>query len=156
MNNLKLVPRENTKKWSDVLKCYLIDIVVFADIDTVRIYIPAMECTDMTGAIKMALEYLPSVKRIETIAGEKFDTVYEKDIASTWVAKQIVLKYKQPHQQRVADELSALESRVTRLSLYLDSPAFEELSTEDRILLIQQQFVMTQYVDILKKRIARF
>ncbi len=59
-------------------------------------------------------------------------------------------------QQRVVDEKAALDEKRTALLAFFDKPAFNELPTEDRILLIAQHTHMKAYSDVLGTRIARF
>jgi hypothetical protein len=59
-------------------------------------------------------------------------------------------------QQRVIDEKRALDERKAALLAFFDTPAYEALPTEDRILLIAQHTHMKAYSDVLGTRIARF
>jgi crAss001_48 related protein len=68
----------------------------------------------------------------------------------------------QPHQQRVVNELSELEERLDKLHIFIghgEVPAasvFLLLDDAERARLIAQAFLMRNYRDILKARIAAF
>lgn len=65
-----------------------------------------------------------------------------------------------PHQQRVVDEKADLDIKLTKLNEFIDSrdpgSVFDNLSAEDRALLVEQEGIMAAYSDVLKRRIARF
>ena len=61
-----------------------------------------------------------------------------------------------PHQQRVLDEHRDLAEKLQRLDLFLDTKTFNELEITDQQLLELQLYVMSDYLNILKKRIDRF
>ena len=58
-----------------------------------------------------------------------------------------------PFLVRLLHEKMQLRTRVTGLGNYLNTPAFNELNDTQKELLKQQHSVMTQYLDILEKRI---
>jgi len=60
------------------------------------------------------------------------------------------------HQQRVIDERAELEDRHGKLSIFLDAPLFQTLPEEDRALLSEQFIHMTDYLNVLTRRIDRF
>lgn len=60
------------------------------------------------------------------------------------------------YQQRVVDEKTALEEKLVKLRVFLDSEAFLTLDNEDRFLLSRQEEAMSAYLDILVARIKRF
>lgn len=61
------------------------------------------------------------------------------------------------YQQRVIDELAQLNEKRDKLRGFIQNPKkFNELDEEDQSLLVGQFNLMTQYADILKRRIARF
>ena len=65
----------------------------------------------------------------------------------------------QAHQQRVIDEKSELDGRLTKLLAFIDGgsgPVFKSLSTEEQERLCRQGAVMREYSDILADRIAAF
>lgn len=62
----------------------------------------------------------------------------------------------QPHQQRVVDEKSELDSKLQKLESFLGGPIFQSLSNEERVLLVEQSEAMKVYLDILARRIALF
>lgn len=63
----------------------------------------------------------------------------------------------QPYQQRVIDEQSDLEEKITKLSKFIGTDyACSELDTFDLKLLSLQLSAMDKYNDILKLRISRF
>lgn len=62
----------------------------------------------------------------------------------------------QPHQQRVVDEKTELDEKRDKLSIFFDSDIYNGLDEENKSLLRIQHGVMTQYSDILSKRIGLF
>jgi len=63
----------------------------------------------------------------------------------------------EPHQQRVIDEQIELNERLTKLSAFIaSSPVFESLSVLERQRLKEQEYHMTQYLNVLGRRIAAF
>lgn len=63
----------------------------------------------------------------------------------------------QDYQQRVHDELTELNIKRDKLRKFIqDQKKFNELANEEQSLLLGQQQLMTQYADILNRRIARF
>jgi hypothetical protein len=62
----------------------------------------------------------------------------------------------QPFQQRVIDEKAALDEKLVKLQTFIKSESFLTLDPMDRLLLIDQQYSMQDYSEILTKRIARF
>ena len=59
----------------------------------------------------------------------------------------------QPHQQRVVDEKQELDTRVEKLSTFVNSDNLNRASAEEQELLREQLVVMTKLQDILQKRI---
>lgn len=60
-------------------------------------------------------------------------------------------------QDRVRAERSEVAERLTKLAAFISgNPAFAELDDEDRALMREQRETMTQYVEVLDERIARF
>jgi hypothetical protein len=63
----------------------------------------------------------------------------------------------QPHQQRVVDEATDLEDKVTKLNAFIaSSPIFTGLDDTQQGLLVAQSGSMGAYLEILKLRIASF
>lgn len=63
----------------------------------------------------------------------------------------------QPHQQRVVDEKTELDSKLTKLNQFIaENPLFQKLDDAERDRLFRQRTVMTHYSEILKQRIAAF
>ncbi len=60
------------------------------------------------------------------------------------------------YQTRVILEKQDLDERMAKLVAFFDTPAYSELPTEDRLLLIAQHTHMRAYSDTLGTRIARF
>jgi len=58
--------------------------------------------------------------------------------------------------QRVVDEANQLYDRLQKLRGFLDGGPIDELSTDDHKDLTEQQVAMTQYLDILRRRIDKF
>ena len=62
-----------------------------------------------------------------------------------------------PHEQRVVDEKSALDEKLTALVQFIcESPLFESLSVREQFLLREQRDHMRGYSDVLAMRIAGF
>lgn len=64
----------------------------------------------------------------------------------------------QPHQQRVVDELTELQGKITKLDDFISSDKFEEIVTDkdERRRLIAQFGYMRSYASVLKERINHF
>lgn len=62
----------------------------------------------------------------------------------------------QPHQQRVVDEKTELDTKWLALISFTTSDIFNGLSEYERNLLRDQAAVMKTYSDILAERIATF
>lgn len=62
----------------------------------------------------------------------------------------------QPHQQRVVDEKTELDAKLTKLSAFMDGQIFKALPEEERNRLIRQKEYMCDYSDVLAERIAAF
>ena len=63
----------------------------------------------------------------------------------------------QPHQQRIVDEKTELDTKATALSQFIGhSPIFDTLDAADQERLKEQNDVMWQYSEILGARIAGF
>ena len=61
------------------------------------------------------------------------------------------------HEQRVVDELAALNDKKDKLKAFIDDEnKFKKLDTVDAALLLEQYTVMEQYSAILQKRIEKF
>lgn len=62
----------------------------------------------------------------------------------------------EPYQQRVVAESLELEGRWRRLDSFVSSRAFNDVSTEQAVLLVAQLKVMEEYLSILNQRISLF
>jgi hypothetical protein len=65
----------------------------------------------------------------------------------------------QPHQQRVVDEKSELDSKLEKLLAFIDGGSgkiYNGLNTEERERLTTQARIMREYSDILTDRINAF
>ena len=63
----------------------------------------------------------------------------------------------QPHQERVVTESNELREKLTKLAAFISgNKTFEALPAEDQSLLRQQRDIMSEYLDVLGARIARF
>lgn len=60
------------------------------------------------------------------------------------------------YQQRVVDEKEELDEKLAKLRVFFNSVLFETLSGEERELLVEQEKVMTEYSEILRKRLDLF
>jgi hypothetical protein len=61
-----------------------------------------------------------------------------------------------PFQQRVVDEKTELDSKLSKLKEFIASKAFVELDGVDKNLLEKQSFTMREYSIILGERIKLF
>lgn len=62
----------------------------------------------------------------------------------------------QPHQQRVVDEKTELDERLTKLIAFFDSSIFAGLPTDEQGRMKRQADHMTNYSVVLGERIAAF
>lgn len=62
----------------------------------------------------------------------------------------------QPHEKRVVDEFFELSNKVDKLKTFLESEKSESINIYDKILLSQQLKHMSNYLDVLERRIVRF
>lgn len=62
----------------------------------------------------------------------------------------------QPWQQRVIDEKNELDERVTKLSIFIESPAFNEVDGDEQRRLRMQLELMLELQDVLLARIRVF
>jgi len=60
------------------------------------------------------------------------------------------------YQQRVYDELDALQSKIDALATFQDGVLYLTLERVDKNLLQEQKMAMSDYADILRLRIKRF
>ncbi|MBU3577519.1 hypothetical protein [Polynucleobacter sp. UK-Kesae-W10] len=57
---------------------------------------------------------------------------------------------------RVISEKNELVEKLSKLKDFIDSQTFKALPYEDRILLIDQKYMMQRYAEVLVRRIERF
>lgn len=63
----------------------------------------------------------------------------------------------QPHQQRVVDEKTELDTKAKALSEFIgNNPIFETIDSDEQERMKEQCEIMWQYSEILGKRIASF
>lgn len=62
----------------------------------------------------------------------------------------------QPHQQRVVDETTELNEKLTKLRSFFNNPIFRDLDQLEKERLSRQETVMTEYAKILSERIDAF
>ena len=63
----------------------------------------------------------------------------------------------QPFQERVLTERKELREKLTLLTSFISgNPGFRALDAEDQRLLRTQRNIMSEYLDVLEDRIARF
>lgn len=62
----------------------------------------------------------------------------------------------QPHQQRVVDEKSELDAKITKLADFSNGSIFENLPLDERDRLQKQFSIMRQYSEVLGDRINAF
>ena len=60
------------------------------------------------------------------------------------------------YQQRVVDEKTELDSKLSKLNTFYGTTIFKSMNVLDRGLLEDQAYYMRCYSDILAERIARF
>lgn len=62
-----------------------------------------------------------------------------------------------PHQQRVVDEKTELDSKLTKLGEFIEGSAiFKLLDEAEQARLVRQRGLMSQYSDVLGERITAF
>ena len=61
-----------------------------------------------------------------------------------------------PHQQRVIDEKTELDDKISRLSPFLEGETFKTLSEAEQVRLKIQLSIMKVYSNILEERIEHF
>ena len=61
-----------------------------------------------------------------------------------------------PHEQRVVDERNELKVKLTKLNDFRKTDTYNQLPGMDQALLDDQSAIMSEYIDILDARIARF
>jgi hypothetical protein len=62
----------------------------------------------------------------------------------------------EPYQARVYEERSQLAERWTKLTRFLETATFSELVIDEQRRMIQQQHIMSIYLQILNARIKAF
>ncbi len=62
----------------------------------------------------------------------------------------------QPHQQRVIDEKTELDDKLSKLVKFYDTDIYAKLDEAERVRLSRQGQLMSEYSDILGQRIAAF
>ena len=81
---MKLV---NKGVWSELLQCCVLSLIYNWRTRSGYLVLPAFHCTDMAGAIAIFERIDPQVKTIVTIAGDEFDTRYERSAdADEWLS----------------------------------------------------------------------
>jgi hypothetical protein len=75
-------------RWNKQLMCHLDDWVKYTGTGMVSLIVGRGECTDMSGAIKVATTLLPEVHRIDVFDDQRLDTVYQRT-GDTWEAFRI-------------------------------------------------------------------
>lgn len=60
------------------------------------------------------------------------------------------------YQQRVVDEKSELDTKITALETFIESDKFEDIDGDEQDRLIEQLDLMQQYSTILADRIENF
>jgi len=55
--------------------------------------------------------------------------------------------------ERLQEEQKELDTKLSKLTEFLETPAFKNLSPQNRELLFNQEVVMSEYSDILANRI---
>jgi hypothetical protein len=80
-------PRDSKRdgKWDERLICHVQQLTYDFCTQTGKLDLPAANCCDMTGAIKLFTAIDPDVQAIETFAGGEPDTVYSRN-RGEWTA----------------------------------------------------------------------
>jgi len=61
-----------------------------------------------------------------------------------------------PHQQRVVDEKAELDTRLSKLTDFMETAKFDGLGERDRLLMVRQKSCMLDYSRVLGERIDTF
>ncbi len=61
-----------------------------------------------------------------------------------------------PHQERVVEEKAQLDDRLAKLKAFCLTPIFDQLPSEEKSRLTEQEMHMRNYSDVLGRRIAAF
>lgn len=61
-----------------------------------------------------------------------------------------------PHQQRVVDEKSELDEKLSKLTAFYDTEIYRNLDHDEQKRLVKQADIMAEYSCILGDRIAAF
>lgn len=69
-----------------VLQCRVGKVEIIPGLDLIRFHLADGNCADMDGAVDVAQQLHPLVKRIETYSGDKPDTFYITDSSGEWIA----------------------------------------------------------------------
>jgi hypothetical protein len=78
--------RDDTECWSPKLCCSVRSITYDFQTRTGRLDMPPITCCDMTGCINFFRAINPQVRRIETYAGGRRDTFYQRNEQNQWCA----------------------------------------------------------------------
>ena len=71
--------------------------------------------------------------------------------------RKIGMKELQPHEQRVVDEQTELQDKVSKLEAFIvSSPIYQKLDATQQGLLSAQLGAMKAYLEILQLRVASF
>ena len=61
-----------------------------------------------------------------------------------------------PHQERVVNEKTQLDERLEKLKAFSLTPVFDNLPSDEKSRLTEQEGYMRSYSDVLGRRIAAF
>jgi hypothetical protein len=62
----------------------------------------------------------------------------------------------QPHQQRVVDEKTELDEKLSKLESFFETNIFKSIPEQEQLRLKRQAIIMAAYSDILQERITAF
>lgn len=62
----------------------------------------------------------------------------------------------EPFQERVVEEHDELDTKIGKLTEFLESDQFDTVDPEEQHRLVQQLYVMELYLDILTQRVKAF
>ncbi|MDM0082340.1 hypothetical protein QTI17_17240 [Variovorax sp. J31P179] len=79
---------ERDSKLINGLQCGLDAFLCNYKTGKATLYLPEGECCDMRGTIAFVMHHFPSAKLIETVSGDKLDTVYRHRETGEWAARR--------------------------------------------------------------------
>ena len=90
------------RRYWDRLCCFLTDVTVHSDMSTVSIYVPPLNCTNMSGAIALAQLALFGVERVEVRSPDGYADIDYVLQGDEWIALE--RRVKSAHNPAVSSE----------------------------------------------------